>query len=90
MLPRRCLRLVEQVIEPRRLLLNEALRRGALVVPVDVAMSVVVVRCASWTGNQAVVGVRRRRRNREGAARRQQCLLLELPVRHHLAVHQAA
>jgi hypothetical protein len=85
----RCLGLVEEVIEPRRLLLNDALRRGALVVPMAVAMPEAVVRGTLWPGDRAVVRVRRRHR-RERAARRQQRLLLELRIRHHHLLDQTA
>jgi hypothetical protein len=85
----RCLRLVEQVVEPGRLLLNDALRRSALVVPMAVAMPKAVVRGTLWPGDGAVVCVRRRRR-RERAARRQQRLLLELRIRHHHLLDQTA
>jgi len=83
-LPRRGrLGLVQQVIEPqRRLLLDEALGRRALVVAVPVVRRT-NLRPRDWT---AVRVRRRRRRRRERAPRRQQRLLMELRVRHHHAL----
>jgi hypothetical protein len=76
---RRRLGLVEQVVQPRRLLVGEeALGRRALV-------AVPVVRVPR-PRDRAELGVRRRprsRRHRERAPRREQRLLLEPPVRHH-------
>jgi hypothetical protein len=77
--PRLRVRLVKQVIEPRRLLVDEdALRRRALV-----ALPVVRV---PWPRDRAELGLRRRERD----ARRQQCLLLKPPVCHHGWLGQTA